>query len=175
MNLCLLVMSSATSHLPFFPCIFCKKSLDGEAGRSGNQETRISTRQVYKRELLSSIGNTSEKNKFRIYCPCQLFWMNQIQNKSELLCLEERAVLSHVPRDSNASGWDGSMPPVPSLAVNLHGRSVYARETDYSNFLLFQDPFCRVADPGWLPGFLRQWRGSHVALQALTSPNTRPL
>lgn len=40
------------------------------------------------------------------------------------------------------------------------------------NYLFFRGPFCRVADPGRPPGSLRQRRGSHVAPQALPSPNT---
>lgn len=66
--------------------------------------------------------------------------MNKIQNQIWALVSGRKIVLSHVPRDSNASGWDGSVPQLPPFVMSPCATSVYTRETNIVlNCLFFRD------------------------------------
>lgn len=69
------------------------------------------------------------------------------KTKSDLLCLEERVVLSHVVRHSHASDWGGSVSQLPPLfVISPHAGSVCTRETHYPQLFVFQGHFCRIVD-----------------------------
>lgn len=175
-NLCLCAMSPSTSLSPYTH-IFCKKIVRQRSKRKWKLRVRHVSQQhsSIKGNYSAALEiNQKETNPGFTALVSYFGWIRS-KPKSDLSRLEERVVLSHVVRHSNASNWGGSVPQLPPLfVINPHAGSVCTRETHYPQLFVFQGLVCRIADPGWPSRFL-QWRGSHVALQALPSLSTGPL
>lgn len=145
-------MSPATFLLPFFTWVFYKKIVRWRSRKKWKLRVRHVSQQEssIKGNYSAALGIHQKETNTGFTALVSYFGWIRYKNKSELSCPEERAVLSHVPRDSDASGWDGSVPWLPPpFATSPCARSVYTRETHYPQLFVFSGPVLQGCWP-WL-------------------------
>lgn len=141
---------SSSIFIFHFTCIFCKKIVIQRSKRKWKLRVRHVSQQhsSIKGNYSAALEiNQKETNPGFTALVSYFGWITS-KTKSDLLCLEERVVLSHVVRHSHASDWGGSVPQLPPLfVIRPHAGSVCTRETHYLQLFVFQRPFCRIVDP----------------------------
>lgn len=165
-------MSPAILLLLFFTCIFCKKIVRWRSRKKWKLRVRHVSQQdsSIKGNYSAALGIHQKKTNPGFTALVSYFgWITSKTNLSSRVWKKEQCLVMYL---GTVMLWAGMVVCLDYLllwSVSVPGLCMLEKHI-LLNFLFF-----RVADPGWPPGFLRQWRGSHMALQTLPSPNMRPL